>query len=136
MAEQRKSARSFGPMIAFLAVVVGVIVMLWWMSKPPSPTGSQSPAVASASASARSAQAGPGAPSSERTLCSVDQVKKYIGSQLAAGEVPDSDLQQVASQVMTELVQAGVAQNGCVSPADVTAVLFDMSDDDNEGEGF
>jgi hypothetical protein len=134
-----KPKNSWAPMIAFLGVVGGIVVLLWWMSRPsvPSPStdsGSTSPAITSAPR-ASMASGAPGAPPSmTRELCSVADVKKFIASQLAAGEVPDAELQQVAVQMMSMLAQAGLAEKGCVSPADVTAALYDMAEDEGEEE--
>jgi hypothetical protein len=129
-------------MIAFLAVVVGVVGILWWMSQPSTASGGDKSALEPASSappgkasSANNPPGLPGAPpSSNRELCSVDQVKKFIAHQLAAGEVPDEELTQAASHVLSMLTQAGLAERGCVSPADVTAALFDMAEQDEGNE--
>lgn len=136
-----KPKTSWTPMVAFFGVVVGVVVLLWWMSRPAASTestGSKSAATASAPMGPMGAgpTGAPGAPPSmKRELCSVADVKRFIASQLASDQVPDDQLQQVAAQVMAALTQAGVAEKGCVSPADVTAALYDMVNDEDEGSG-
>lgn len=124
MADNRiEPKKSWSPMVMFFGVVVAAVVLLWWVSRPApsqkSPQASQAPSALATAVN--------GPPSTARELCSVDQVKKFIATKLAAGEVPDSDLQQISAHLMDELTQAGRAQNGCVSPADVAGMLYALA---------
>jgi hypothetical protein len=131
MADKLEPKKSWTPMLAFFAIVVGAVALLWWVSRPTPPRNSAGGAAASvASPAPPSPSHAPLSP--VRALCSVADVKRFIASQLASGEVPDHDLQQISTHVMNELVQAGLAENGCVSPADVTAVLYDLANDSDE----
>jgi hypothetical protein len=129
-----KPRKSWTPAAGFAAVVVGVIVALWWMGRPSSAI--ESPLPSSARSAQAPVQADPlpsdSAPlSDKRDLCNLDQVKKFLTSQLS-GAVSDSDLTEVAQEIMAELGQARMVEKGCVSQSAVAAALYELADETQE----
>jgi len=129
-----KPRRSWTPAAGFAAVVAGVVVLLWWMGRPsraveaPLPPAASSPAL---SMLPDPHGAEPGSLSEARNLCNLDQVKKFLSTQLS-GSASDSDLTEVAREIMAELGQAGLVEKGCVSQTAVAAALNELADETQE----
>jgi hypothetical protein len=129
-----KPRRSWTPAAGFAAVVAGVIVLLWWMGRPSraleaplSPTASSPPL----SMRPDPHPSDPGALSETRDLCNLDQVKKFLATQLT-GSASDSDLTEVAREIMAELGQAGLVEKGCVSRNAAAEALYELADETQE----
>lgn len=133
-ASKKNSVRPWTPMIAFFGLIVGIVVLLWWMSRPDKPTSSasSSPSAAmTAPGPASSMELPPGARVS-RKLCGPDQVRAYIGKEVTEGELPEADLRELTKVVMGELEQMGAVKNGCVESEIVKALIYQMANEANQ----
>lgn len=133
-ASNKKSLQSMTPMIVFFGLIVSIVVMLWWMSRPdkPASSASTSPSAGMASPGPASSMALPPGVSASRKLCGHDQVRSYIGKEVTEGELPEADLRELTKVLMQELEQMGAVKNGCVESEIVKALIYQMANEANQ----